>query len=889
MATQKDSPTQDVEKSPFDQVGVTIKTKEARNKELRDDVKRAIKEAQEDKARFVKTLKEQPEIFSVNQHLRVDPVQFRANKHFMKKAVRRFIKRDSARIQKMYLEEPDRMPLNFSSNASAQTHLERTKKLYLDRQATEEGKNKPDNRRFVKMEEAIEIFIESRLGATAMKFEGFDTPTLMMYDYDKKVYVFDQNFMSRWLTVLYGSAPANQLKTFIMTLQGMSHHLAIYEPLPRWKIAVGNGIFNTVTRQLEPYTPREVVLNRIETNYNANAIQPKLVSGMTFEKLVSDLANDKRERIELIMQMCKSIVTGYTTAPAIFVAIGSGGDGKSLFMSLLSNVIGAQNTGSMNFSDMDDDSKVVEVAQKRLVVGMDNNHNTRIKNTALLKSAASREVTSFFRKFLPSVSLKFTGTIVQLCNTLPNFGESGSAIRRRIITILCENSHYENGDEKFGLQENIKNKHWHEYVLKTILDEDTNPYFTDYNDCDKAVLNNALDAEDSIGSFYEELASQNVFNEDVQVLPRSLLYSAFKDWMARNYPSAHVHTAKSFSTKSNDFLREYGFVTSDAKPMRLSTLSTDYDLDFEMLFGYLVEGNEAKKTLEASSPTRVTVRDGSAKVRKAKARQGGRNPRKCDAITYFNMWDNIVSDIEHNPEAYRDLMEEFKMQWDFIDESRPATTDNEYGVNFVDDETLDLYFEASYEMYLDDHNIEDMYGDKKASAHFVSDVSFGERMLQTVAEQTKNYQKNVKKEAPVSHDPLEVDYKRDQNSVIQEAPDSEVFANIDELVERMNDEVIAQKVMNLSIDLTGAVMRKDEGYVEEIRHWISICKDFAQKNPSYKISYASIIDRLYNQLITYTGKIKDIPNYELLQDTQDEGTDSKEITLDSVIDQLIED
>lgn len=827
---------------------ISLETQEGRRARISKEVAAAVSESKSRQKAAVDLWAANRDIFSWDENARMDPDVFRSSPQFMSRAVRRYIRRDTFEIEQFYVKHPERRPLNFSSNDAAESHLFAEKKRYLTTQQAKKQKNGaiPDH---LTMAEAVEVFIKSRLAATVMTFEGYDAATLVVYDYDKKLYSYNHTHIARWLTVLTGSASKNNVATFVGTLEGSGNKLALFNPLPRWKIAVGNGVYNTLTRRLESHSPVHVVTNRVQTNYSSNPAEPSFANGITFDKMVYDLANGKPERIELIMQMCKAIITGYSLTPAIFIMHGSGGDGKSLFMSLLSNVIGSSNTGALNFSDMDDDSKVVEVAQKKLVLGMDNNQDVTIKNTALLKSAASREVISLFRKFLTSVALRFTGSVVQLCNSLPRFKETGSSIRRRIIMLSCENSHYENGDEKYGLQENIKNKHWQEYVLWYILNESTTPYYTDFNDCDRSLINNSLDSEDTIGSFYADLeSSTEAMNGDV--LPRKLLYAAYLDWMGSNYPGSNVCSSRTFSARSNDILRSYGFEPSDDRnPTRMSTLEKMAKVSFSAVFGYMADGQNVQEMTSSHDVTRVMRR--TRKVTHSN-RNGRRFPKVCSAIQYFSVWDEIISDIEYHPLAYKDLFEDEGLPYEPepVFESEEDVVEELNSIETLTDEQMHERFMGDYLSYMSSHHIPSRQGEdigRTMTEH--KPERLADRVMSSVEKKQREFAEKLAPGSdqllPVVFDPLTA-----TATEFDEASDDELMEHLIEVQKRAeSSRHIANRMMGIRADLSSAIARGDSQHVESVMDWLDRCSEVAE-SAGMGIEYASLVDRLISQIMS---------------------------------------
>lgn len=613
----------------------------------------------EEMALMEQTISRQPQWFDMARTHRLDRRYFAHNVDFMVDAAHRFTQRSVVRSYAEFAHQEFRIPRNFKTNLEAVAFLQSELKTFLRKKHP--GATSAQRPRFAKPEDAIEIFFEARIAVTVDGERGRSNALLLFYDYDRKIYTQDQSMAALWTTTLFGTASAQNVKTFMETLFSSLYRIPVLAPLPRYKIAVGNGIFNTLTGHLEPYSPRELVVNRIETDYVPDAVEPQFAQGMTFEKLVKDLADNNPDRVELILQMTKSIILGYSPTAALFIMLGSGGDGKSVFMSLVSNIIGQSNTGSLNFTDMNDESKILEAISSRLILGMDNNKNVVINNTAFIKSAASRESVSLFRKFMSAAAVKVEGTVVQLCNDLPMFRETGSSMRRRLVAISCENSHYERGDQIDGLSEWVKNPRWHEYILKYLLEL---PYYTDYNDVDRGIIHASLDGEDVIGLFFQDMDQQGVFDQpDRAKIPLSLLYGMYQDWFAQKYPGSRVHTSRTFDTEARSWLRDYGFVRPAGNPtVKVDILADTNYAPFASVFGDFIDGKVAQEVLEKNHATYYYEK---GRARKPEGQIGGsrRFPKVCDALRYFGVWEDVMADVEQHPAAYTDIADRLKLEY----------------------------------------------------------------------------------------------------------------------------------------------------------------------------------------------------------------------------------
>lgn len=542
---------------------------------------------------------------------------------------------------KLYKNQKDRKPAYYKNMDIACKEVQkealkiRQKKMY-----DQKRKTLPE----LEINEMCNILLTTHIGMVAVpskKDDSYDV-NLAIYNYDRKIYEF------------ISSNKVNALKSYVIAMndQSLPHYvlerieetllsttysskLAIYSPHQGYEIPVGNGIYNALTDKLEQYTPEITILNRIETDYVRNAKHPKL-GGITFEKMMSDLSNHHPDRIELLHQILKSIVTGIQPSASMFIFLGEGGDGKSVFFDLISYMIGIQNVGYVNFEEINDHNAMIKAFDKKLALGTDNDGKMYIKKTSFLKRIASRDVLTLSRKFMSSISVKFQPMMVQLCNELPRFGEMNTAIRRRIVIFRAENSHTNKGTANTDLEEIIKDKRLHEYVLSYILEKI--PYFSNYNDLDSNVLVDSLEDEDYVSQFIEDLISSGFINQSNSKIPTNILYAAYRDWHNENIESSKVMSINSFNARIKTKMHQMGFkFNTELKHSRsrLSALESSGQFDSSNLVKSDFSGEALEKALQhkgKQSNYFELVHDLDLSIRTIK-----RNVHEISVIHYFKL------------------------------------------------------------------------------------------------------------------------------------------------------------------------------------------------------------------------------------------------------------
>lgn len=540
-------------------------------------------------------------------------------------------------IDHLYEIDPSRLPKNYKSNEEAFNKILIAKELAENQLKIDYGKKK------LGIGEAAMVIVEN-VALTAVPVP--DGYSLAIYDYDKKIYTFNTaTVLNDYIVALMGMSSQNVINSMITTLIGLRQKMAHYNPLPKYKIAVGNGIYNCLTKRLEPFDPRYTVLTKIKTNLKFNARRPKYADGFTLEGMIESLANGSIDRQMLLGQICKSILTGHNLKPGLFVILGKGGDGKSTFFTMVANMIGAENVAYVNFSELDSPDKMLETMNKKLVLGLDNDVKVYIKKTALLKTISSHEMITLSRKYLSAISIPFTATVVQLCNEFPRIAETGSSMKRRIVPFKAENSHYENKTENDNIDNvYIKDTAFLEYALWYFLNDETNPYYSDYNDVDRKVAIEALDAEDAIGQFVADLEQDGVLSEINEYIPTAHIYAAYQDWMKVHNPGSQVLSARGFSLKIGDKLYDAGYSLGERDSItRPSSLEKLNQYSYQS-WGYLKDLPNLKETIESNRPSRLFVKTHEGKPKQ----EIRRNSHVITALEYFKVDVEIENFLQPN-------------------------------------------------------------------------------------------------------------------------------------------------------------------------------------------------------------------------------------------------
>lgn len=422
--------------------------------------------------------------------------------------------------------------------------------------------------------------------------------SVAIYDFDKNTYVFESDALPRALIIALKKSTRRLISDLYETLSALSNEYTIETlEVPPYLVPVGNGMYNALSRTLEPETYLYQVTSRVATNYVENAPHPAYRDGFTFEKMIDNLTSGDPARKQLVHQMMKTIVTGHQTQDVIFNIIGDGGDGKSTFMKLLTNVIGYENFAELRYHDLGDDNKLLNCLNKRLVLGADNDEGIYVKDVNRLKSMASREVMTFNRKFLTSIIAPFSATVVQVCNGMPRYSENGFAMKRRIVNLKVEKSLVKSGVANPRVtNEYVYDKRFLEYVLCYILDETRCPYYNEYSQASSDDASESLDDDNVVRKFMMYLDNENVLNERNHCIPTHVLYRCYIDWSENTDMSEKPLSQRSFTERLKREIVNFGYKFSD-ELVTLKSLHVRNLIDIDSLIASTFNQADIKERL----------------------------------------------------------------------------------------------------------------------------------------------------------------------------------------------------------------------------------------------------------------------------------------------------
>jgi putative DNA primase/helicase len=130
------------------------------------------------------------------------------------------------------------------------------------------------------------------------------------------------------------------------------------------------------------------------------------------------------------------VLTGRADLQKFLYLFGSGANGKGAFMSLLSMLVGKENTHSTTIAELNESRfESANLMNKRLVLMTD--EDKRVGGLSVFKSATGQDPIRYERKGKDATNFIFKGMFVIAANSPTFVGDSSFAIKRRKLDFPC--------------------------------------------------------------------------------------------------------------------------------------------------------------------------------------------------------------------------------------------------------------------------------------------------------------------------------------------------------------------------------------------------------------------------------------------------------------------
>ena len=200
---------------------------------------------------------------------------------------------------------------------------------------------------------------------------------------------------------------------------------------PLGKIVLKNGVFDLERKEICGFNPDIYAITAIPIEYKADADCPKI------KKFLSEVVDP--ENVDKILEIIGYCLYKSYPIARIFIFTGTGRNGKSVLINLITAFLGAENTSSVDIQNLTDDSfRSAELFGKLANINGDLPPKP-IKDTGLIKKCTGQDPLTVAKKYQQPFQFYNYAKLIFSANQVPRSYDNSDAMHRRLDIIEFPN------------------------------------------------------------------------------------------------------------------------------------------------------------------------------------------------------------------------------------------------------------------------------------------------------------------------------------------------------------------------------------------------------------------------------------------------------------------
>lgn len=351
-----------------------------------------------------------------------------------------------------------------------------------------------------------------------------------------------------------------------------------------------NGIYNAITKQLEPFSPNFVFESTIEVNYNPDAVEPVFPDGWTFSKWMDVSMGGVEEKKELMWQLIAGTIhANKPSGHVAFLYSKVGSSGKSTMENLLQNLVGKKRSIALRLKDIENRFDNSGAVGKALVIGDDNSPKDYNPDSANLKSMVTGDPLKIEAKGEKAQTHNLSCQVVQSMNGLPNFGDVTDGLIRRLRIIEFKKSFKGAENNPHVKEKYIKDPRLLEWIAKESLKYLVLSGEWINTEENKRYTKEIIMDSDPVARYVEERIPQFTSTR----LPSKFLYADFKAVYALENGRSTKLSRNIFTKQIKEYMKAEGWTydKNNKKPVEAFhkadwQLYTDIVKEWDIIYNY---------------------------------------------------------------------------------------------------------------------------------------------------------------------------------------------------------------------------------------------------------------------------------------------------------------
>lgn len=371
----------------------------------------------------------------------------------------------------------------------------------------------------------------------------------------------------------FSSLIAN-VESRLMTIAPEYNQLSNLKPAPQHIILFNNGVFNAKTFEFSNKVTAFGDYDFI-SKIDYKLLPPSMVERshlILIRKLLSEWVDGDEEKIKLLKQIPLAVIDGNGRDTYIII-IGAGGNGKSIYLNMLSKLASGFDI-NLDMQDIGDDNKINSISENtKLILGHELATNAKFTGNMIsrIKQLTTGDALTVNVKFKNAKVIATDCVKIQATNTVPKIFENNNAILRRVRFVKWTDTDFSKLETNIDLDNLIKDDLFIEAFISDIFCG-TGKFkkFITIKSVEEYSAEAVNDA-DQVYQFLNHLKEQELL---VGEIPTNVLYKMYDYWNKLENPGSRPLKSKEFLARVKTQCSKFG-ITYDKNQKRLSARSGD--------------------------------------------------------------------------------------------------------------------------------------------------------------------------------------------------------------------------------------------------------------------------------------------------------------------------
>lgn len=285
-----------------------------------------------------------------------------------------------------------------------------------------------------------------------------------LYIYERGKYYEDDEKNSRIKLAMINKLPSLKTKDQNETYQNIK--LKAQEGIPNefpLIINFRNGMFNLEKDEYLPHNAGVFTLNQMNCVYNPEATCKYV------DTLLDNVSCNNAAIRNLLEELLGYILIGDCRFQKSFILLGEGANGKSVFLDMIVNWLGAENCSSLALEDLSDRFRPSQLVGKIVNIGDDSGADL-LKNTAIFKKLVTGDPITLEFKHGQPFSYANRAKMIFSANNLPPSSDKSNGFMRR-MTIIPFNAKFLPGNDDYDplINEKVSSEEAKSYILNIAI------------------------------------------------------------------------------------------------------------------------------------------------------------------------------------------------------------------------------------------------------------------------------------------------------------------------------------------------------------------------------------------------------------------------------------